>query len=456
MIEKYLQNLLRLCKSHDSDFFVVGGPVRDYLLKRKCSDFDFSTRDASILAKRYSRDIKSPLVPLDTTPGRETFRVVIQKDIYFDFSELQGGSIESDLNKRDFTLNAMAVPLKNFLKGTENFIDPYNGKDDIKNKIIRMLPDSPFLNDPLRMLRAFRFMSIIGFQIEEDTFAKIKKLRSKINQVAPERIFNELNLLLSSKKASPSILSMHNSGLLKCIFQNLYKNKELLPSLRVLDHLEKLLSDPKRTGTKPITKIKKILLSKPELIKLGSILYPLVKISPARTIEQQGKRSRKTKVGKLLTKLRASNAEIDFITALISCWHSASVSKLKFAGPYPDQFQICRFIKQNEEGLIPGLFLHLANRPKLPTVKNWKTDAVSIPVRNILDFYFRTYLPAKAKKPLLDGNDIQQKFKIKPNPFFTTILYKVEEARVIGMINTRSEAIHFAKELIDENQKGSD
>ena len=74
-------------------------------------------------------------------------------------------------------------------------------------------------------------------------------------------------------------------------------------------------------------------------------------------------------------------------------------------------------------------------------------------MRNVLAFYFQTYLPAKAKKPLLDGNDIQQKFKIKPNPFFKTILYKVEEARVLGNIHTRSEAISFAKEIIGSNQE---
>ena len=255
MIEKHLRNLLRLSKSHDSNLFVVGGPLRDRLLKRKCSDFDFSTRDASIMARKYSRSTKSPLVTLDTTPGRETFRVVIRDDIYFDFSELQGDSIESDLNKRDFTFNAMAVPLKNFIKGTKNFIDPHNGKGDIKNKVIRVLHNSAFSNDPLRMLRAFRFMSVIGFKIEDNTFTKIKKIKTKINRVAPERIFYELDLLLSSKKSSSSMLSMHDSGLLKCIFPNLYKNKEMIPSLGVLDHIENLISDPKKTGIKPLMEV---------------------------------------------------------------------------------------------------------------------------------------------------------------------------------------------------------
>jgi len=455
MIEKHLRKLLRFSKSHDSDLFVVGGPLRDHLLKRKCSDFDFSTRGASTVARKYSQEIKSPLVPLGTTPGRETFRVVIRKDVYFDFSELQGDSIESDLHKRDFTFNAMAVPLKHFLKGTKSFFDPHNGKGDIKNKLIRVLPGSIFTNDPLRMLRAFRFMSVLGFQIEENTFLKVKKLKAKINRVAPERIFNELKLLLSAKNASSSILSMHDSGLLKCIFPSLYKNQELLPSLKVLDHIESLLSDPKKTGVKPLTKIKKTLLSKPGLIKLGSILYPLIKTSPARTIEQQEKWGRKIKIGKLLNEFCASNAEIDFVVAMVSCWRLASVNKLKFAASHPNQFQLYHFINQNEDGLIPGLFLHLANRPKLPIGKSWKTDATSIAVRNVLAFYFQTYLPTKAKKPLLDGNDIQLKFKIPPSPIFATILYKVEEARVLGNIHTRSEAFGLVKKLIGDKEKGN-
>jgi len=99
------------------------------------------------------------------------------------------------------------------------------------------------------------------------------------------------------------------------------------------------------------------------------------------------------------------------------------------------------------------LFLHLANRPKLPTGKQWKTDAISVAVQNVLAFYFQTYLPAKAKKPLINGNDIEQKFKIKPNPLFRTLLYKVEEARVLGIIHTRSEAINFLKLIINSDQK---
>ena len=199
MIDKYLQSLMQLSKAYGSDIYVVGGTLRDRLLKKKCSDFDFAVSGASTLARKYSRDISSPIVPLATTPGREIFRVVIRNNFYFDFCELQGGSIETDLSLRDFTFNAMAVPLHAFINGTERFIDPHNGKADIKNKTIRMLQGPVFSNDPLRMLRAFRFMSTIKFQIEEYTYEQINALKEKINEVAPERIYSELNYLLNSK-----------------------------------------------------------------------------------------------------------------------------------------------------------------------------------------------------------------------------------------------------------------
>ena len=453
MIEKHLQNILRLSKSQKLKLYVVGGTLRDLILGRQSSDYDFAVSGASILAKQYAHDTKSVLVPLDTTPGRETFRVVIKKNVYFDFSELQGNTIESDLSQRDFSINALAVSLPNFIKGTKKYIDPHNGKTDIKSRIIRALPGPVFSNDPLRMLRAFRFMSILKFQIEENTFEIIKDLGEKINQAAPERIYNELNLLLNSKKTSPAINSMHDSGLLERIFPVIYKNQKTPPSIRVLDNLENILSVLKTTGIKPLADIKKVFSKKRGIIKLGAILYPLKKTMPADTRGYKKKWNRNSTLGRVLTDLRASNADIDYIGAMISCWRSASDSKLDFAGCSPNLYNLYQFINQHEKGLIPGLYLHLANRPKLPQADKWMTDADCITVRNTLDFYFHIYIPAKTRKPLLNGDDIQQVFKVTPNSSFKTLLDKIEEARVLGIIHTRSEAIHFAKGIFNSNEK---
>jgi len=453
VIENHLQNILQLSKSQKSKLYVVGGTLRDLILDRQCSDFDFALRGASTLAKQYAYDTKSALVPLDTTPGRETFRVVIKKNVYFDFSELQGNTIESDLNQRDFSINALAISLPNFIKRTEKYIDPHNGKDDMKNKVIRVLPGPIFLKDPLRMLRAFRFMSVLEFQIESNTLKKIKTLSSKINRVSPERIWNELNLLLNTKKANPSIQAMGDSGLLKSIFPELYIKEKASACLRIMNHVENLIINPKQIGAKPLTEIKKMLLKEPNLIRLGSMLYPLTKRSSTKQIGSNRKPNRKTNPGKILAELRASNADINFIDAMISCSHSVANTDSSFANDQSSRLKLYQFIHQNEQGLIPGLYLHLANRLDLPTEKEWQTDPSAMAVRNILDFFFKTYLPAKRKKPLLNGNDIQDIFKIKPSPTFATILYKIEEARALGVINTRSQAITFAKKTVQKTQK---
>jgi len=303
------------------------------------------------------------------------------------------------------------------------------------------------------MLRAFRFMSVLEFQIESNTLKKIKTLSSKINRVSPERIWNELNLLLNSKKASPSIQAMGDSGLLENIIPELYKNKKISSCLRIMNHVENLITNPKQIGAKPLTEIKKMLLKEPNLIRLGSMLYPLTKRSSTKQIGSNRKPNRKTNPGKILAELRASNADINFIDAMISCSHSVANTDSSFANDQSSRLKLYQFIHQNEQGLIPGLYLHLANRLDLPTEKEWQTDPSAMAVRNILDFFFKIYLPAKRKKPLLNGNDIQDIFKIKPSPTFATILYKIEEARALGVINTRSQAITFAKKTVQKTQK---
>ncbi len=213
------------------------------------------------------------------------------------------------------------------------------------------------------------------------------------------------------------------------------------------------MTNPKQIGAKPLTKIKKVLLKEPQLLRLGSMLYPLTKKTSTKQIGSNRKPNRKTNPGKILSELRASNADIDFIDAMICCSHSFASSKLKFTDNYASRSKLFQFVHQNEQGLVPGLYLHLANRLDLPDQKGWQTDPSAIGVQNILDFFFKTYLPAKRKKTLLNGNDIQDIFKIKPSPTFATILYKIEEARVLGVINTRTQAISFAKNVVQKTQK---
>ena len=449
MLSKQLRTLLQLSKAHGSDLFVVGGPLRDLLLKKKCTDFDFALRGASELAKQFARDTRSSLVMLDDTPRRETSRVVVRKQVYFDFSEMQGGSIEADLGQRDFTFNAMALPLEKFLKGTKTFLDPHGGREDLKNKVIRALPGPVLSRDPLRMLRAFRFMSTFRFEIDPETLERIKKQKSKIKAVAAERIYSELTLLLSSDQAAPSIRTMHNSGLLQYLFPDIHKNGDASGFLRVFDQFEYLISHPKKTGAVPLREIRNFFSSKRSLVKLAALLYTLEKLSTSSGERRLMKSRRQSKVAKILERLRASNNDIDLVRAATACACEATDTQLKFAENPQNSSQLYQFVYHNEDGLVPGLFLALAALPELPAEAAWKTNPTLIAVRSTFNFYFKTYLPAKKTKPFLNGDDLIKQLGLKPGSLFKTILEQVEEARILKTIKTRKEALQLARDIYE-------
>ena len=157
--------------------------------------------------------------------------------------------------------------------------------------------------------------------------------------------------------------------MLKHIFPDLYKSNKAPNSLITFSHLEYLASNPKQIKIKPLTGIKKALSNKIEIIKLGSILYPLIKASKInkRTVQR-------TKIGKILSALHASNADINYIDTITSCASSASNKNLNLPNNKSNQIELYKFVDKHEPGLIPGLFLNFANRKNLPTEKEWKTD----------------------------------------------------------------------------------
>ena len=169
-----LEEINRLARQLEYPVYLVGGTVRDHLLGKPCSDYDLTAVNAPEIARAWSQQSKMTRVPLDETPGHETYRVVLQPNLYFDFTTLQDHTIENDLSQRDFTINAMAISLPDFIEGKEVLIDPFNGQADLENKIVRVVQEQRFEDDPLRLIRAFRFASTLEFNIEPQTLQQIK------------------------------------------------------------------------------------------------------------------------------------------------------------------------------------------------------------------------------------------------------------------------------------------
>ncbi len=220
------------------DTYVVGGYVRDQLLDRVCKDIDFVCVGNGIeLAEKTAQKIDSRLhVSVFKNFGTAHFKwndldlefVGARKESYQRDSRkpiVEEGTLQDDQNRRDFTINALAVSLNKNNMG--ELIDPFNGLQDLENKIIRtpLDPDITFSDDPLRMMRAIRFASQLNFTITPQTFASIKHNAGRIKIISQERITDELNKIILSRVPSVGFKLLEESGLLKIIFPEMVKLK---------------------------------------------------------------------------------------------------------------------------------------------------------------------------------------------------------------------------------------
>ncbi|MBO5828636.1 MAG: HD domain-containing protein [Paludibacteraceae bacterium] len=215
--------------------YVIGGFVRDLFLQRKSEDIDVVVIGSGIeLAEKLSKKIKGSKLSVFKNFGtaqikwknlevefvgarKESYRADSRKPI------VEDGTLEDDQNRRDFTINALALCLNKERFG--ELIDPFNGISDIKNKIIKtpLNPDVTFNDDPLRMMRCIRFSAQLQFYIEENTFEAISRVKERISIISKERIVDELNKIMASKVPSIGFELLKRSGLLELIMPDLYK-----------------------------------------------------------------------------------------------------------------------------------------------------------------------------------------------------------------------------------------
>ena len=230
--------------SIDLECYVVGGFVRDILLNRKQikTDIDFVCLGSGInLAKevakklenttevKYFKNFGTAMIKYQSEcyefvgARKESYRANSRKPI------VEDGSLQDDQNRRDFTINAMAISLNSSRYG--NLLDPFNGTEDLKLKTIKtpLNPNTTFSDDPLRMMRAIRFAAQLNFIIEENSYNSICKNAKRISIISKERITEELNKILLSEKPSIGLKLLFNTKLLD----------ELLPELVELQGVEK-------------------------------------------------------------------------------------------------------------------------------------------------------------------------------------------------------------------------
>jgi putative nucleotidyltransferase with HDIG domain len=215
--------------------YVIGGFVRDYFLKRgTAKDIDIVTIGSGIdLAEKVSSLLfNKPKVQVFKSYGTAMLRykdieiefVGARKESYSEESrnpEVSEGTLQDDQNRRDFTINALALSLSEANFG--ELLDPFNGTVDLEKGILRtpLDPDITYSDDPLRMMRAIRFASQLNFKIEENSLAAISKNAERLEIITRERIVDELNKIMSSKKPSVGFLLLEETKLLQLIIPEL-------------------------------------------------------------------------------------------------------------------------------------------------------------------------------------------------------------------------------------------
>lgn len=223
--------ITKACKQTGESAFVIGGYVRDLLLQRNCKDIDIVVLGDGIqMARRIASEI-GPEVNVSIFKNFGTAMIQYndfeiefvgaRKESYNRHSRkpvVTQGTLVDDQNRRDFTINAMAISLNEADYG--NLLDPFGGLTDLKNKIIRtpLDPELTYSDDPLRMMRAIRFSNQLNFQIHNDSLQAISDQKERISIVSMERISDELNKIMMCNQPSVGFKLLFDTGLLELIF----------------------------------------------------------------------------------------------------------------------------------------------------------------------------------------------------------------------------------------------
>ena len=226
-----------IAEANSIQAYVIGGYVRDLLLSRSSKDIDIVVIGSGI---ETAREVAKKMGNLKVTTfknfgtamikyqGLEIEFVGARKESYNRNSRkpiVEDGTLEDDQNRRDFTINALALSLNKNSYG--KLLDPFNGLEHLKQKILKtpLEPNITFSDDPLRMMRAIRFASQLSFSIDENTFAGIKETRERISIISKERITDELNKIILSDKPSVGFKLLDEAGLLELILPELHSLK---------------------------------------------------------------------------------------------------------------------------------------------------------------------------------------------------------------------------------------
>ncbi len=457
LIKKHIEEYA-LKKAKNFEVYLVGGILRDFYLDKKNFDKDIIVDkiDAERFAESLAKYLKATFIKLDEE--NKIYRIILKDKINcIDIANPIGATLEEDLKRRDLTINSIALNLKTF-----EIIDVNNGIKDLKSKKIRHISEQNFIDDPLRLLRAYRFHSMLGFDLDKDLVKIVQKHAKKINQSANERINYELLKLFSGSYTAQTLFEMDKTRLLEELLPISKELKKIPPNLHhhldLFSHSIEIVKQIQEIYEKSSQKIKKHLekidfggATRLSHLKLAGFLHDAGK-PETWEIEEETQRHRFIKhddIGskickKLLKTAKFSKKQIDYITKMIK-YHIYPSHVV--ASPEINEKIYMRFIRKMENEVIDIIILAIADRLSARGIEI--TDEIVekniSELKSLLNFYLKIKDSLKPLPKLLSGEEIMKMLDLKPSKELGNIIKLLKEAQLSGEVTTKEEAVKFIK-----------
>jgi tRNA nucleotidyltransferase/poly(A) polymerase len=449
--------------------FIVGGAVRDALLGGAPVDYDIAVAgDCRAFALETAAKISARAVKLGK-PGQAVYRIV-SGSYTLDIAPLAGGSLETDLGRRDFTINALAYDLR-----SNRIIDCYNGLEDLKAGSVRMVAPSVFKKDPVRLIRAYRLAVRRGFEVEVETSGQIRQDAPLLSNAAGERIRDELVKILAASVSHPIIDQMSQCGLLASILPELEALRHCpadrhhafdahTHSLRayarlehILNHLESFLPPGSaRRGAFPET-------GSTSMLKFAMLIHDIGK-PPVKSVDAQGHvhfyghaAKSAEMFNSIRTRLKLSNKDAEYIAFIIRN-HLRPLHLFTALQEKPSIRSASRritarfFMKCGSR--TPDLLLHgLADMSAKTKNGGRRARDFERFVKEMLRTYLGQHEPMLTAPPLLNGHDLIHTFGLEPSPLFKRILNRVEAERLAGRLHSKSDAEDWVRRFLEKRRE---
>lgn len=432
-----LRQVAYLAEKTRTRVYMVGGSVRDSLLNNPVRDFDLVLPgEVYNFARRVADEFHGSMAII----GRkfQTTRVVFpEKQTSFDFSSMQGNTIEEDLSQRDFTVNALAWEIQDVVAGNADaIIDPFNGRADLQAGIIRMVQENSLEADPLRVVRAVRLSIQYRWKIEENTERKMRETAPLLERVAGERLRDEIFKILSFAGSS---------GYMQYLDELNIRPFLGVPDLRegargdvLLQEIEKYLATPDLFGAELAEKYQNYMDEELVVERRRRQLLKLIAFTLAGiTWPPEKKTKGSLKLTGMFNRLKLSNAEKRVASRIVP--GLTDLGRLA-AKEEKSPLDIYRFFREYK-----GAELEIILLARAILACQGACEEENVKFVTQLGTIFLSHDPLCFPPRLLTGEDIKNTFPEIPDWRIGTLLEKVYEAQVQGQVKDRETALYLVR-----------